>query len=176
MEKKTATPRLTEDEKVAARQWARFHKKGGHPNIEFKKSNDPKIYYFKFKDIEQAEGIRNGEFITGEYLGEIRMGANRLVPPRVTMRTPTGVYPIDTENFCVSVGQYHPNDYSPTIGIDGFVRIILSGLIYWRELGNGIGLIATTDSEANEQRIRQFAISSVEYNNTNNRHILAHFE
>lgn len=176
MEKKTAPKNESIDSKklnlakqVAARQFLRFYKNGGHQNIVFKKTDDPTIYYFMFTGLGDL-------FRDGVYLGEIKITESYIKPPLVTMYTPTGVYPVNTHNFCISIGHYHANDYCPGIGIDGFVRCVLSGLENWRELGEGINLIATADSEENEQLIRRLATSSVEYNNTNNRHILAYFE
>jgi ubiquitin-protein ligase len=169
MEKKTTAKKSSNAERAASNQLARFIRNGGHPNIDIKKTNDPTIFYFMFKGLE-------GEYSTGVYLGELKiLDKFPFVPPRVTMRTPTGVYPLNTDNFCISIGHYHPNDYMPGLGIDGFIRCILSGMEHWAELGNGINLLTTT-SEVQTANIAQLATSSIEYNNIHNRHILALFE
>ena len=48
-------------------------------------------------------------------------------PPRFKVHTPNGLYGVDGI-VCVKIGEYHPEDYMPELGIGGFTMYLISGL------------------------------------------------
>ena len=84
--------------------------------------------------------------------------------------TPNGVYAIDS-NICISIGKYHPENYRAVLGVSGFTENIMSGMVGWKDLDGGIGLMNTTAGEK-----KKFAMDSRAYNAQHYSHIMAGFQ
>lgn len=83
------------------------------------------------------------EFVGGEYLVRIE------APPEFPFKAPsfyfmneTGVYGVETK-VCISIGEFHPENMQAALGMTGFIRELVNGLIGWRELGGGIAITNT---------------------------------
>ena len=161
-----------------------------HPHIKFVMTKDDHSWYFvmgatpcadqKNSIADDAKGVFAGdddEFLRGQYIGKIVATKQYPYgPPDVTMLTPNGVFPLNNNNFCIDIGKYHANDYPATLGIDGYVKMIWSGIIGWKTLGHGINLIAERSSKAEAiKNIKKEAVRSVAYNKKHNAKILKMF-
>lgn len=101
----------------------------------------------------------NNEFAGGKYL--VKMKAPRefpFKPPRFRFLTHNGVYDIG-KKVCVSIGQYHSDQYRAALGMDGFANQLVSGMIGWVSLGTGISIINTS-----VEKKKEFAAKSLDYN------------
>jgi hypothetical protein len=100
----------------------------------------------------------------GEFLFELRAStAYPATPPVFTALTPNGVYK-PASSLCVSVGAYHPDEWQKhkSMGMTGFAAgAILNGLLCHKSLGDGIGILHTSDSDK-----ARLAAESREYNAT----------
>jgi len=107
--------------------------KDGDP-IEFRLSNDDLgKWYVKISNISGD----NDEFVGGEYFVEIRAPASYPDdPPEFYFYTPNGVYK-PHEKVCVDMGSEHAGNYPATLGMNGFVQMLLGGMIAWQDLGGG---------------------------------------
>lgn len=104
----------------------------------------------------------DGEYTGGEYLVRVELPKDfPFNPPSFYFMTPNGLYGLETK-VCVSIGEYHKENYRATLGVDGFCKQLVSGLIGWRDLGNGIN-IKHTSAPAKAQLARE----SHEYNIAN---------
>lgn len=107
------------------------------------------------------------EFAGGEYLVKVELPEKfPHEPPRFYFLTDNGLYK-KGDKVCVSIGEYHKDQYRAALGVTGFCNTLVSGLIGWREMGNGINIIKTTPAEK-----RAIAAASHEYNLANNGEIL----
>ena len=116
---------------------------------------DLKTWYILISNIDGDDG----EFAGGEYL--VRVVAPDdfpMNPPSFYFMTPNGVYDVE-KKVCISIGEYHKDQYRASLGMAGFASQLCSGLIGWRTLGSGINLIETTVKEK-----KKLAQESVEYN------------
>lgn len=103
----------------------------------------------------------NNEFKHGQYLVNIKLPpAFPYCPPQFFFLTPNGVYEIGVK-VCVSIGEYHSNNYSSAQKVSGFVTNLVSGIIVWKELGGGINILKTDTA-----RKRELARASAQYNQT----------
>lgn len=112
----------------------------------------------------------NDEFVGGEYIVKIIAPAKfPYEPPRFYFLTPNGIYQI-CEKVCISIGEYHKDQYRATLGIYGFCRELWNGMVGHAELGHGINIIqyGAGDKGLTKKlkKIKEFATNSVEYNNT----------
>lgn len=118
---------------------------------------DVRIWYVKLHNIPGNKE----EFAGGEYIIRVIAPDNFPVgPPDFMAMTPNGVYAI-SGNLCVSIGKYHKDEYTPTMGMVGFIMNVISGLICYKDLRGGIGMEVTTDEEK-----KKLARESIEYNRT----------
>lgn len=87
------------------------------------------------------------EFTGGEFI--VRMvapnGSNGkepfpFSPPEFYFMTPTNIYDVE-KKVCISIGEFHANDYRATLGMSGFVANLISGMIGWKSLGGGINIV-----------------------------------
>lgn len=126
-------------------------------HIKYVMSDSVDKWYVKLHSIHGDQG----EFIGGEYLVEIRAPEDfPFAPPKFTFLTPNGVY--DTNKpVCISIGEYHKENYRATLQMAGFVRQLVSGIIGWQQLGQGISIIKTTVAQK-----KMFAKNSTNYNLT----------
>jgi len=116
------------------------------------------IWYVKLHHI----GGNKDEFVGGEYLVKITAPPEfPMKPPHFEMLTPNGVYGINCK-VCISIGEFHAENYRATLGIGGFIQQLVSGFIGWDQLGGGISILKTTIDE----KIK-LAAASKEYNKKN---------
>lgn len=143
-----------------------------HPHLKFVMSEDNvHVWYFMMGAMIDSDnkGEFSGddnEFLGGQFFGKIT--ATNIYPygpPDVEMLTPTGVFPLNNNDFCIDIGKYHKDNYPATLGMDGYTKMIWSGLVGWRELGYGINLIpGRTPKKQQVEIIRKASRDSQEYN------------
>jgi ubiquitin-protein ligase len=113
----------------------------------------------------------NDEYVGGEYLCELTAPPSfPFNPPSFKVLTPNGVY-IPDQKVCISIGEYHSQNYRAVLGMSGFAKQIISGIIGWKELTSGIGLTTTTIEEK-----KQFAHKSYDFNRINYPDIILNIE
>jgi ABC-type phosphate transport system ATPase subunit/ubiquitin-protein ligase len=139
-----------------------------HPHIKFIIHDDVHNWYFMMGVTVDPgnDGEFSGnkdEFLGGQFFGKIT--ATKVYPfgpPDVEMLTPTGVFPLNNNNFCIDIGKYHKNNYPATLGMDGYTKMIWSGLVGWRDLGHGINLISgRTPQNKQVEMIRKASFESL---------------
>ena len=154
-----------------------------HEHIKFIiDEDDIHQWYFLMGAMPDTEGDgefagNDDEFIGGQYLGKITAThAYPYGPPDVEMLTPTGVFPTHNSNFCIDIGRYHKNNYPATLGMDGYTKMIWSGLVGWRDLGSGINLMSSGNTQTQQLAIiLQSSGDSKIYNELKNKDILDKF-
>ena len=156
-----------------------------HPHIKFIMNGD-KIdeWYFLMgllpgdkKKTSEFKG-NNDEFTKGQFIGKITAtSVYPYGPPNVEMLTPTGVFPLNNNNFCIDIGKYHKDNYPATLGMDGYTKMIWSGLMGWKEIGHGINLVLNGKKKKEQiEGIRLASENSRKYNKKYNKKILELFE
>jgi ubiquitin-protein ligase len=123
--------------------------------VKFYCTENPCVWYIKLGHFSGD----NGEYVGGEYL--CRMVAPidfPFNPPSFYFMTPNGLYEIETK-VCISIGEYHKDQYRAALGMAGFANQLVSGLIGWKDMGGGINILQTT--AAQKERLAE---KSVEYN------------
>lgn len=126
-------------------------------NLKFamKSDNEPDVWFLLFENIAGNED----EYKGGQYLMRMEFPIDYpWGPPQFWFMTPQGLCEINKIS-CISIGEFHKKDYLPVLGAIGFARQIISGIVGWREIGDGINLIKTTV----EQK-KMFARVSAKYN------------
>lgn len=101
----------------------------------------------------------NDEFKGGQYI--FRMEAPDefpMKPPKFYALTPSGFYGTNG-TCCISIGEYHANDYRATLGMRGFAAELSNGLMNYDQMGHGINLLNTTVAEK-----KKYAKDSPAYN------------
>jgi hypothetical protein len=147
-----------------------------HPHIKFIMADDyVHNWYFMMGAMVDTDNRGefsgdNEEFLKGQFFGKIT--ATKVYPfgpPEVEMLTPTGVFPLNNNDFCIDIGKYHKENYPATLGMDGYTKMIWSGLVGWRDLGHGINLISgRTPQNKQVEMIRKASFESQAYNRKNN--------
>lgn len=108
-----------------------------------------------------------GEYVGGEYIVRVELPEKfPFEPPKFYFLTPNGLYEKETV-VCIDIGEYHKENYRATLGVRGFVAQLMSGLIGWKTIGNGISLLKTKVGE--KQRL---ATASSSYNYTHHEAIM----
>ncbi len=131
------------DRRQTALMMAQFKKATMEPNehVQFAMSEDnPCIWYIRLRNFAG----NNDEYVGGEY--DCKMVAPRdfpYKPPSFYFLTNNGLYEIGTK-VCISIGEYHADDYRAALGMAGFANQLVSGLIGWRDMGGGINIINTS--------------------------------
>jgi len=121
--------------------------------------NNKKIWYVLLSGFEGNEG----EFEGGEYLVRVELPDDfPSKPPSFYFMTPNGLYKPE-EKVCISIGEFHADDYRAALGVFGFCTNLVSGLIGWRSMGGGINILTTKIKEK-----KKLAKESVEFNIKNN--------
>lgn len=100
----------------------------------------------------------------GEYLCRMEAPKNfPFDPPHFYMLTENGLYGQSTPDkdvkICISVGEYHKDQYRAALGMRGFAEQLVSGMIGWRDMGSGISILKTSTDQK-----REFAKRSRDYN------------
>lgn len=105
--------------------------------------DDVRVWYVL---ISGMDGDDN-EFIDGEFIVRVVApdGSNGkepfpFSPPEFYFMTPTNIYDVE-KKVCISIGEFHANDYRATLGMSGFVSNLISGMIGWKSLGHGINIV-----------------------------------
>lgn len=131
------------------------------------KDDDLTVWYAKITHLVGE----NDEFVDGEYLVEVTATNDfPTKPPDFKFLTPNGVYAPRTR-VCIDIGAYHAENYPATLGMVGFTKMLISGLIGYVHLGHGINLIETSIDKK-----KLLALESREYNRTKNSEIIALFD
>lgn len=165
-----------------------------HDHIQFVATDDIGKWYFimgvraDVTDDEIAAARENNkpvrgefsgeqnEFIGGQFIGILRATSKYpFGPPDAEMLTPTGIFPLNSPDFCIDIGKYHANQYPPTLGLDGFAGMIWAGFINWRELGSGIALFPHGNPKKDLSIISNRSLSSRSYNLKHHKEILQMF-
>lgn len=116
--------------------------------------------------LHNFTGDKN-EYENCEFLVKIKIPASfPNNPPEFYFMTPNGVYETDAK-VCISIGEFHSDNFRPVLGISGFVINLISGFIAWSELTKGIRLIKTSISEK-----KTLSNNSKEYNIKYNKTII----
>lgn len=153
-----------------------------HPHIRFVMSEKIHEWYFIMGVmVDSNSGGFSGdkdEFLSGQFIGKITAtNEYPYAPPDVIMLTPTGIFPLNTNDFCIDIGKYHKAEYPATLGMDGYVKMIWSGLVGWRDLGHGINLLTGRKSAVEQlESIRKASSESQDYNRKHNVEILKLFQ
>lgn len=130
-------------------------------------------FYMDEKNVQRwyilLSGIsgNDGEFESGQYL--VRMEFDDkfpIEPPWFYFMTPNGVYDCETK-VCVSIGKWHKNDYPAALGASGFAKNLVSGMVGWEDLGDGVSLLKTS-----VKKKKELARDSLMYNALNNAEII----
>lgn len=127
--------------------------------------------------VSEFKGNDN-EFAGGQFIGKITAtSVYPYGPPNVEMLTPTGVFPLNNNNFCIDIGKYHKDNYPATLGMDGYTKMIWSGLMGWQEIGHGINLVLNGKKKQEQiEGIRSASKNSIKYNEKYNKEILELFK
>lgn len=115
------------------------------------------IWYILIRNID---GDTN-EYKGGEYLFKmIPHNEHPVKPPRFYALTPNGLFKHDSV-CCISIGEFHPENYSPTLGLSNFATSLMSSLVDREHMlkSGGINLIYTKPHD-----IKKMARESVAFN------------
>ena len=121
--------------------------KNNDPNlIPLMDTTDVRIWYFLIKGLEMP-------FDNGEYIFKLTAPDDfPHAPPKFEFLTPNGVYDLGGA-ICISVGEFHTNDkpgkdgahgWRPSLGMYGFARQVMNGLICYDGLDHGIRILSTS--------------------------------
>lgn len=137
---------------------AQFRKATSEPSEFVKYAMDEDKPWVWYAILSGFDGD-DDEFKGGEYIVRIEAGAEfPFKPPKFYFHTPNGVYDVLKE-VCISIGQYHPDQYRAALGMAGFTNQLVSGMIGWRSLGGGINIVHTT-ADAKKQLAADSALSN----------------
>lgn len=152
-----------------------------HPHIKFIMTDENvHVWYFMMGAMVDLDNVgefsgNEYEFLKGQFFGKITATQSYpFSPPNVEMLTPTGVFPLNNNDFCIDIGKYHKGNYPPTLGMDGYTKMIWSGLVGWRDLGHGINLISGNKKDR-VNSISKASFDSQKYNRDYNSHIVEMF-
>jgi len=121
--------------------------------------NDISIWYALIFDIPSADGAFDG----GEYLIKFTIKETfPHSPPSAEFLTPNGIYSLGGR-FCVSIGEFHSQNYRPDIGIDGYA-LAVKGSFMDRTIFADHGGIRIELRDLNI--CKEMAVNSREYNKT----------
>jgi len=112
-------------------------------------------------------GGDDDEFESGEYLVRVELPSDfPFNPPHFYFMTEQGVYGVGGK-ICISIGEFHKEDYRAALGVAGFCQQLVSGLVGWRTLGSGINLKKTSLNEK-----KTYAMMSRDHNYANHSDIM----
>lgn len=146
---------------------AHYKKATTSPHPYIKVAMDPSnvaVWYFLIHNLDDA-------YKGGEYL--FKMTAPKdfpFKPPTFVCMTPNGFYETGGP-ICISIGEFHSNNYRPTLGMMGFAEQVMAGLIDAKNMGHGIRLVNTTDAVK-----KDLADKSVAFNKKNHQELLNLFD
>lgn len=86
----------------------------------------------------------NNEYVNGEFLVRLEcIDRFPFTPPRYRFMTPQGLFEVESPT-CISISEFHKENYNGALGISGFARELVNALIYWKDIDYGIGIINST--------------------------------
>lgn len=133
-----------------------------HEYIKFHMTENMRVWYIM---VGGFDGEKD-EFKNGEYIFKIILPASfPNNPPRFYSMTPNGLYKPNAK-ICISIGEYHKDNYRAALGVIGFAMELVNGMIGWRSMGSGINLVKT-----NDETKKKYAEESTAYNKKYNRQI-----
>lgn len=104
---------------------------------------DVRKWYVRLRDFSG----NHDEFKGGEYLMEVKAPADYpFKPPEFYFYTPNGVYGTN-QKVCISIGEYHADQWPAAKGMGGMIIELINGLICWKQLGGGIAIQHTKEAE-----------------------------
>jgi ubiquitin-protein ligase len=139
----------TPDKRQTAIMMAQYKKATSEPNefIKFAMSPDNGcVWYIRIYNFAGNED----EFVGGEY--DCRMVAPidfPFNPPSFYFLTSNGLYEVETK-VCISIGEFHKDEYRAGLGMAGFANQLVSGLVGWKDMGGGINIIKTSLAKKRE--------------------------
>ncbi len=115
-----------------------------HPNlIPMMSDDDMRIWHFLVVNLPFP-------YIDGEYIFRLVANSNFPAdPPKFEFLTENGVYKTGVQSICISVGIFHAGDapgrtgstgWRPVLGMIGFAREVVNGMLNTKELDHGIGI------------------------------------
>ncbi len=121
----------------------RFAIRESNPHLKFYMNpDDINTWYVMISGVQGP----NDEFLGGEYIVELKLLPGFPgKPPDFYFFTPQGIFK-PKERVCVDIGVYHADNYRGTLGVVGFCNNLVSAMIGWRELTNGINLQKTDET------------------------------
>lgn len=145
-------------------------------HLDFLMDNvDMGIWYVRIRDLLGD----NDEFKGGEYIVQmIAPERYPFDPPQFFFFTPNDVYDIK-KKVCISIGEFHTDNYAAAQGgMTGFARMLINGLITWKDLGSGISLLnpryVTASKEVKDKMLpelvskkQEVARNSIDFNERN---------
>lgn len=150
---------------------AQFNFAVKQPNefVKYYMSDDLTIWYCLLYNFDGNDN----EFEGGEYL--VRIVVNKETgfpynPPHFYFMTPNGVYGVE-KKVCISIGEFHKDNYISALKVSGFVDQLWNGMIGWKSLGDGISILHTSAEEK-----KQFAAASRAYNREHYPELIARIE
>ena len=88
-------------------------------------------------------------------------------PPHFYFLTENGLYETG-KKVCISIGEFHKDQYRAALGVSGFCNQLVSGLIGWKTMGTGIAIVKTT-----VEHKKKLASITYDYNRTHYGDIIA---
>lgn len=123
-----------------------------HPYMDFL-LQDVNNWYIRIRNLSD-------EFASGEYIVHMKAPVEYpFKPPEFYFFTQQGVYEINTK-VCISIGEYHSNNYAAGQGgMGGFARELVNGIICWKDLGHGIAILNSEYYSASKEKKKIMLLS-----------------
>jgi len=132
--------------------------KADQPNILFiMDETDIKIWYILVCNLDDP-------YKNGEYIFKLSVKDNFPdTPPSLECLTPNGLFQTGGK-ICVSIGEFHPESWRKSLGMNGFANIgVVNGMIVWEPLVDSGGIRIIRDEYLLSMRPK-FALKSEKYN------------
>lgn len=142
------------NERMARILAAQFKTKGikePHEYVQYHITDNPYVWYIKVRNLWGVDG----ELQAGEYLFEVRAPEDITAqPPKFTALTPNGIYDIN-QPVCISIGEYHANQWQATLGMPGFCNELANGMMSYPDLHHGIAIIQHQTTKADKRKLAE---------------------
>jgi len=136
---------------------AQFQKAIKEPNeyIKFAVDDDPYTWLILIHNISGNKD----EYLGGEFIFRMILPKDfPYNPPEFYALTPNGLYDCH-KKCCISIGEFHKDEYRAVLGASGFAKELANGLINWHEVESGMNMLRT-----NYEEKKGLAKSSRDYN------------
>lgn len=114
-----------------------------------------------------AYNIPDTIFEGAEIIIRLHMAPTIMQPPTMCILTKTGIFE-PGKNICTTISSYHPENYTPAMGILGFVQMNILTFLFYKDLKNGVGVIRNPS----EKEIKDCLHNSKNFNWKNYNNIL----